>query len=148
MRTIQAHYHVVYPQTDYKDLQSAFAADFLNVVYDDPEDYWRKCHWAICCILEDAIAPIATKIMSSPAGEYSCEELHAMIEECDAICIDIIRDYVVPHVDEPAIFKAISSGHSAEQQDYLLFLYANAINAFFIERDKLEQRYNDYKENL
>ena len=147
MRKVQAHYNMRKAINDYKDLQYGFAVDFLlGIDFDKISQAERH---DIENILENEIEPIARKITSSDwYYDYDEDEMIEMMEKCDDLCIEIIKDYIVPNVDESDIFNAISDSQDAWVEGYLLYLYSYAIGAFRREVDELEQRYNDYKEKL
>lgn len=147
MNKVQAYYNKSNAINDYKDLQYGFAVDFLlGIDFDKLSQAERH---DIENILKDEVEPLERKITSSNwYFDYDEDEMVEMMEECDDLCIDIIKDYIVPSVSESDIFNAISDSQNSYIEDYLLYLYSCAIGAFRREVDELEQRYNEYREKL
>lgn len=144
MKRVYATYGLDDQQYDYKDLQYAFVVDFLLAIDDEGINATdRQC---IEEYIDNEIEPLAKEIIYSERWRYDYDELDEMIEECDDICATMLEEYILPNVDEFAIFKAICSLDNTWLESYLLRLYSLATKNGFIGRDKLEDRYNEFRQ--
>lgn len=144
MRKVYATYGIQHHQDEYNKLQYAFAVDFLlEVGFEGINDLDRQC---IEESLANEIEPIARKIIYSEPWRYDDDELDEMVEDCDYACAELIEECIIPNVDEPTIFKAICNLDDTWLESYLLRLYSLAIKDGFVHRDKLEDRYNEFRQ--